>query len=168
MNDETMIDETGESLLARAHEKRGFHLGVHEIMNEADTEYMQHYQRWLEFANIKERHLDRKTKQIVHVAVDIARNAHPDHIRAHMIAGVKAGVTEEEFFEVRRRYCWEWKRGGVRSGPIRSRPGNWWRVASTPSSKFPLPVPATEFRVGWNTSSHRACSFQQGVEDLIP
>ena len=100
MSDETMIDETGESLLARAHEKRGFHLGVHEIMNEADTEYMQHYQRWLEFANIKERHLDRKTKQIVHVAVDIARNAHPDHIRAHMIAGVKAGVTEEEFFEV--------------------------------------------------------------------
>ena len=100
MNDETMIDETGESLLARAHEKRGFHLGVHEIMNEADTEYMQHYQRWLEFANIKERHLDRKTKQIVHVAVDIARNAHPDHIRAHMVAGIKAGVTEEEFFEV--------------------------------------------------------------------
>ena len=100
MSDETMIDETGESLLARAHEKRGFHLGVHEIMNEADTEYMQHYQRWLEFANIKERHLDRKTKQIVHVAVDIARNAHPDHICAHMISGVKAGVTEEEFFEV--------------------------------------------------------------------
>ena len=91
MSDETMIDETGESLLARAHEKRGFHLGVHEIMNEADTEYMQHYQRWLEFANIKERHLDRKTKQIVHAAVDIARNAHPDHIRAHMIASVKAG-----------------------------------------------------------------------------
>ena len=69
-------------------------------MNEADTEYMQHYQRWLEFANIKERHLDRKTKQIVHVAVDIARNAHPDHIRAHMVAGVKVGVMKEEFFEV--------------------------------------------------------------------
>ena len=100
MTDEDKVEESGDSLLARAHERRGFHLGVHEIMNEADTEYMQHYQRWLEFANIKERHLDRKTKQIVHVAVDIARNAHPDHIRAHMIAGVKAGVTEEEFFEV--------------------------------------------------------------------
>jgi alkylhydroperoxidase/carboxymuconolactone decarboxylase family protein YurZ len=69
-------------------------------MHGADQEYMQHYQRWLEFANIKERHLDKKTKQIVHVAVDVARNANPDHIKAHMIAGVKAGVSEEEFFEV--------------------------------------------------------------------
>ena len=100
MTDEDKVEESGDSLLARAHRQRGFHLGVHEIMNEADTEYMQHYQRWLEFANIKERHLDRKTKQIVHVAVDIARNAHPDHIRAHMVAGLKAGVTKEEFFEV--------------------------------------------------------------------
>ena len=95
MADEDKVEESGDDLLARAHERRGFHLGVHEIMNEADTEYMQHYQRWLEFANIKERHLDRKTKQIVHVAVDIARNAHPDHIRAHMVAGVKVGVTKE-------------------------------------------------------------------------
>ena len=99
-----MADDNGKdtegSLLERAHQTRGFHLGVHEIMNGADPEYMEHYQQWLEFANIKERRLDRKTKQIVHVAVDIARNAHPDHIRAHMIAGIKAGVTEEEFFEV--------------------------------------------------------------------
>ena len=100
MTEKDKVEESGDDLLARAHERRGFHLGVHEIMNEADTEYMQHYQRWLEFANIKERHLDRKTKQIVHVAVDIARNADPNHIRAHMIAGVKAGVTKEEFFEV--------------------------------------------------------------------
>ena len=89
MTDGDKVEESGDSLLARAHRQRGFHLGVHEIMNEADTEYMQHYQRWLEFANIKERHLDRKTKQIIHVAVDIARNAHPDHIRAHMVAGGK-------------------------------------------------------------------------------
>ena len=100
MADDTQVEETGDDLLARAHESRGFHLGVHEIMHGADQEYMQHYQRWLEFANIKERHLDKKTKQIVHVAVDIARNANPDHIRAHMVAGVKAGVSEEEFFEV--------------------------------------------------------------------
>ena len=92
--------DTEGNLLERAHQTRGFHLGVHEIMNSADPEYMEHYQQWLEFANIKKRRLDRKTKQIVHVAVDIARNAHPDHIRAHMIVGIKVGVTEEEFFEV--------------------------------------------------------------------
>ena len=92
--------DTEGKLLERAHQTRGFHLGVHEIMNGADPEYMKHYQQWLEFANIKKRRLDRKTKQIVHVAVDIARNAHPDHIRAHMIAGIKVGVTGEEFFEV--------------------------------------------------------------------
>ena len=98
MTDEDKVEESGDSLW-RGQWRRGFHLGVHEIMNEADTEYMQHYQRWLEFANIKERHLDRKIKQIVHVAVDIARNAYPDHIRAHMVAGVK-GCDEGEFFEV--------------------------------------------------------------------
>jgi alkylhydroperoxidase/carboxymuconolactone decarboxylase family protein YurZ len=98
--DNTNEEDETEDLLARAHRSRGFHLGVHEIMHEGDPEYLQHYQRWLEFANIKTRRLDKKTKQIVHVAVDIARNANPDHIRAHMIAGVKAGVTEEEFFEV--------------------------------------------------------------------
>ena len=101
MVDDTKVEETGDDLLARAHESRGFHLGVHEIMHGADQEYMQHYQRWLEFANIKERHLDKKTKQIVHVAVDIARNANPDHIRAHMVAGVKAGVSEEDILAVR-------------------------------------------------------------------
>ena len=63
MVDDTKVEETGDDLLARAHESRGFHLGVHEIMHGADQEYMQHYQRWLEFANIKERHLDKKTKQ---------------------------------------------------------------------------------------------------------
>lgn len=98
--DENNASESTEELMKRAHESRGFHLGVHEIMSAADPEYMTHYQRWLEFANIKERHLDKKTKQIIHVAVDIARNANPDHIKAHMIAGVKAGVSEEEYFEV--------------------------------------------------------------------
>ena len=39
MAEKDKVEESGNELLARAHEKRGFHLGVHEIMNEADTEY---------------------------------------------------------------------------------------------------------------------------------
>ncbi len=95
-----MTNDSEEDLLARAHRTRGFHLGVHEIIDAGDPEYFEHYQRWLEFANIKTRHIDKKTKQIVHVAVDIARGTDADHIKAHMLAGVTAGVTKEELFEV--------------------------------------------------------------------
>ena len=95
-----MPEDKNEDLLKRAHETRGFHLGVHEIMNAADPEYMEHYQQWLEFTNLKDRHLDMKTKEIVHVAVHVARQTDPDHIKAHMLAAVKAGATKEELFEV--------------------------------------------------------------------
>lgn len=95
-----MADDKTEDLLQRAHETRGFHLGVHEIMNAADPEYMTHYQQWLEFTNLKDRHLDMKTKEIVHVAVHVARQTDPDHIKAHMVAAIKAGATQEELFEI--------------------------------------------------------------------
>ncbi|MEL0019084.1 MAG: hypothetical protein VW709_04365, partial [Rickettsiales bacterium] len=55
--DNTNEEDETEDLLARAHRSRGFHLGVHEIMHEGDPEYLQHYQRWLEFANIKTRRI---------------------------------------------------------------------------------------------------------------
>jgi len=100
MKDPKMPNDKNEDLLQRAHETRGFHLGVHEIMNAADPEYMEHYQRWLEFTNLKDRHLDMKTKEIVHVVVHVARQTDPDHIKAHMLAAVKAGATKEELFEV--------------------------------------------------------------------
>ena len=122
-----MPEDKNEDLLKRAHETRGFHLGVHEIMNAADPEYMEHYQQWLEFTNLKDRHLDMKTKEIVHVAVHVARQTDPDHIKAHMLAAVKAGATKEELFEVSemgfllggttkawrraRRCCLVWKPG---------------------------------------------------------
>ena len=95
-----MAENKSEDLLKRAHETRGFHLGVHEIMNAADPDYMAEYQKWLEYTNIKQRHLDKKTKEIVHVAVHIARQTDPDHVKAHILAAVKAGATKEEIFEV--------------------------------------------------------------------
>ena len=95
-----MADEKQDDMMRRAHESRGFHLGVHEIMHAADPEFMEHYQPWLEYSTLKDRHLDKKTKKIVHVAVHIARQTDPDHIKAHMLAAEKVGASREELFEV--------------------------------------------------------------------
>lgn len=89
-----------KKLLQRAHQTRGFHLGVHEILHEADPEFMEHYQQWMEFAYTPTRHLDKKTKEFIHIAADIARQTHPDHIKAHLMAAKNAGASDDEIKEV--------------------------------------------------------------------
>ena len=87
-------------LLRRAHQARGFHLGLHEIMIAADSDTFESYQEYVESAYTKSRHLDRKTKEFLHVAVNIALATDIDQITAHMHAAKTAGATEEELFEL--------------------------------------------------------------------
>ena len=92
--------DKGKDLLRRAHKARGFHLGVHEIMVAADPDLFEHYQGYVEAAYTNSRHLDRKTKEFLHVVVNVALATDPDQITAHILAAKTAGATEEELFEV--------------------------------------------------------------------
>ena len=90
----------GKALLKRAHEARGFHLGVHEIMADSDPDYLEHYQTFLEFADTGSRHLDRKTKEIMHVVADVTLATDVDQVAAHLLAAKDHGASEDELREV--------------------------------------------------------------------
>ncbi|MGE4219446.1 MAG: carboxymuconolactone decarboxylase family protein [Alphaproteobacteria bacterium] len=92
--------DKGTELLRRAHKARGFHLGVHEIMVAADPEHFAQYQGYIEAAYTGARHLDRKTKEFLHIVVNVALATDVDQVTAHILAAKTAGATEEELFEV--------------------------------------------------------------------
>jgi alkylhydroperoxidase/carboxymuconolactone decarboxylase family protein YurZ len=87
-------------LLQRAHEARGFHLGVHEIMADANPSAFEQYQTFVESAYTNDGQIDRKTKEFLHIAVNIALATDKAQIIAHMKAANKAGASEEELFEI--------------------------------------------------------------------
>ena len=89
-----------KELLKEAHIARGFHLGVHEIMAETDPDAFEQYQKYVEFAYTDERRLDRKTKEFMHIAVNIALATDMAQITAHMKAANTAGASKEELFEI--------------------------------------------------------------------
>ena len=66
------MDKKGNELLQRAHEARGFHLGVHKIMADTDPNAFEQYQIFIESAYTNEGKDDRKTKEFLHIAVNIA------------------------------------------------------------------------------------------------
>lgn len=94
------MDKKGTELLQRAHRARGFHLGVHEIMADTGSDAFEQYQKFIESAYTNEGKVDRKTKEFLHVAVNIALATDKEQIIAHMKAAHTAGASKEEIFEI--------------------------------------------------------------------
>jgi len=94
------MDKKGNELLQRAHEARGFHLGVHKIMADTDPNAFEQYQIFIESAYTNEGKVDRKTKEFLHIAVNIALATDAAQIIAHMKAANTAGASKEEIFEI--------------------------------------------------------------------
>ncbi len=79
---------------------RGFRLGLHQVMAEADWEFMQKFEEWVKYVYLSDRHLDKRVKELVITGVLCALRSPAPHIKVHMNKAVEGGATKEELIVV--------------------------------------------------------------------
>ena len=79
--------------------KRGYVLEMHRIMAAADFEWVKKYDLFLEYTYTSQRLLDRKTKELLQIAVEAALRADVEQIQAHVEVALKEGATPQEILE---------------------------------------------------------------------
>ena len=86
-----------EKELERVTQLRGFRYGVHDFVAQADgVEALKKWNDHMEANYLKEGPIDRKTKELLIVAVCVALKDWESHMQLHMHAACKAGATPEE------------------------------------------------------------------------
>ena len=70
---------------------RGYTLEMHGIMAAADPAWVEKYNAFIEATYTGERTLDRKTKELLQVAVEAALRADVDQIAAHIRVALRRG-----------------------------------------------------------------------------
>ena len=88
------------ALLAEMERKRGYVLDLHRTLATRDPEFLEIYENLLEGAFLRERRLDRRTKELIYIGVLMALSTPRDHLVAHMRAAVAHGATERDVLEV--------------------------------------------------------------------
>ena len=81
------------------HRKRGYTLEMHRIMAFADLEWLKKYTAFVEATYTNQRLLDRKTKELLQIAVETALRADVEQIRAHIRIALDEGATPREVLE---------------------------------------------------------------------
>lgn len=94
-----MSTEETEAILRNAQQDRGYALEMHRIMAEADLEWVKKYNQFIEATYTGQRLLDRKTKELLQVAVEAALRADVDQIQAHIRVALREGATPQEVLE---------------------------------------------------------------------
>ena len=92
------IEET-RSYLQEMQRNRGFLLDMHRIMATADLEWTKKYSAFVEATYPEQRLLDRKTKELLQVAVGAALGADIDHIQVHVRLALNAGASAQEILQ---------------------------------------------------------------------
>lgn len=78
---------------------RGYTLDMHRIMAANDPDWVEKYNAFIEATYTGQRLLDRKTKELLQVAVETALRADQDQIQAHMRVALREGATPQELLE---------------------------------------------------------------------
>ena len=94
-----MASEEQREVLAGIAESRGYTLEMHGIMAAADPAWVEKYNAFIEATYTGERTLDRKTKELLQVAVEAALRADVDQIGAHIRVALREGATATEVLE---------------------------------------------------------------------
>ena len=94
-----MASEDKEEMLRQIAESRGYTLEMHRIMAEVDIEWVVKYNQFIEATYTGQRTLDRKTKELLQVAVEAALKADVDQIQAHIHVALQEGATPTEVLE---------------------------------------------------------------------
>ncbi len=80
-------------------EKRGYVLDYHKVMAELDFEVLQAANGLIEAAYLKERRLDRKTKELLFIVSLTVMRASKGHIQSHIRVALDLGLSKEEILE---------------------------------------------------------------------
>src|ERR671914_2826700 len=80
-------------------QKRGYVLDYHKVMAEQDFEVLQAANDLVNAAYLKERRLDRKTKELLFIVSLTVMRASKGHIQSHIRVALDLGVSKEEVLE---------------------------------------------------------------------
>ncbi len=94
-----MSSEDVRAFLEEAQANRGYSLEMHRIMAEADLEWAKKYNEFIDATYTGQRLLDRKTKELLQVAVEAALRADVEQIQAHVRVALREGATPREILE---------------------------------------------------------------------
>ncbi len=94
-----MTSDDKEEMLKEIAQSRGYTLEMHRIMAEVDMEWVTSYNQFIEATYTGQRLLDRKTKELLQVAVETALRADVDQIQAHIRVALQEGATPMEVLE---------------------------------------------------------------------
>ena len=94
-----MSSEEVRAFLEEAQADRGYSLEMHRIMAEADLEWAKKYNEFIDATYTGQRLLDRKTKELLQVAVEAALRADVEQIQAHVRVALREGATPREILE---------------------------------------------------------------------
>jgi 4-carboxymuconolactone decarboxylase len=79
--------------------KRGYVLDYHKVMAAQDYEVLQAANDLVNAAYLKQRRLDRKTKELIFIASLTVMRASKGHIQSHIRVALDLGVSKEEILE---------------------------------------------------------------------
>ena len=79
--------------------KRGYVLDYHKVMAARDYDVLQAANGLVEAAYLKERTLDRKTKELLFILSLTVMRASKGHIQSHIRVALDLGVSKEEILE---------------------------------------------------------------------
>ncbi len=94
-----MSSDNAQEFLEHTAQNRGYTLEMHRIMANVDLEWAQKYNQFIEATYTGERTLDRKTKELLQVAVEAALRADVEQIQAHVRVALREGATPTEILE---------------------------------------------------------------------
>ena len=80
-------------------EKRGYVLDYHKVMAAQDFEVLQAANGLVNAAYLKERRLDRKTKELLFIISLTVMRASKGHIQSHIRVALDLGLSKEEILE---------------------------------------------------------------------
>lgn len=80
-------------------EKRGYVLDYHKVLAEQDFDALRALNGVIEAVYLKERQLDRKTKELLFVLSLTVMRSEKGHIMSHVNAALEAGATAGEILE---------------------------------------------------------------------
>jgi 4-carboxymuconolactone decarboxylase len=79
--------------------KRGYVLDYHKVMARHDFDVLQATNGLVEAAYLKQRRLDRRTKELIFITSLTVMRASKEHIQSHIRVALDIGVSKEEILE---------------------------------------------------------------------
>ena len=94
----TREDEV-QAYLEEVQQKRGYVLEMHRIAASADLDWARKYDEFIEACYTSPRLLDRKTKELLQIAVETALRADVEQIQVHVRVALREGASPQEILE---------------------------------------------------------------------